>query len=216
MRRDQKKDANRERILAAAEQMIRERGNTDFSMGDIAASAGLAVASLYNLVGTKPAILFTLLNNSIDRIIELSMHVPHIEDVCQRLIEVSQASVDVFTADPQLIKPLYRFFFSVEDPVHRPEFMDHIVEFWLLHLTPLKAQGMLPETMRLNILARDFQFFFSGTLGQWLQGDLDDQQFSAIVRHGTILRMLAIPALAASTDLWTQLSDVANVLDSDS
>lgn len=213
MRRDEKKEAHRKRILTAAEQMIRERGNTEFSMGDIAASAGLAVASLYNLVGTKPAILFTLLNNSIDEIIELSMHVPHIDDVCQRLIEVSQASVEVFTADPQLIKPLYRFFFSAEDPIHRPAFMDHIVEFWLLHLTPLKEQGLLPEAMQLKNLARDFQYFFSGTLGQWLQGDLNDQQFSAVVRHGTILRMLAIPALAASADLWAEMRRLADTLD---
>jgi AcrR family transcriptional regulator len=190
--RDEQKDARRRRIVAAAEALVRETGSTDFSMIALARRAQFSVATLYNLLNSKSSVLYVLLNSSLDAIVSAASTMPADADPVRAAIRASDVAGDVFASDPAFLKPLYRYLLGVADPLHRPAFMARALHYWETHLGGLDRAGLLPTGLGLAELARDHAIFFSGALDLWVQGELDDDQFRAQVRHGGLVRLLAI------------------------
>ena len=67
--RERIREATTNEILAAADGLFRERGVDRTSMADIAAQAGLAVGTLYNHFRDREALLRTLLDNHLTRLL---------------------------------------------------------------------------------------------------------------------------------------------------
>jgi AcrR family transcriptional regulator len=66
---EQNKQRNRDRILAAAETILREEGLERLSMRYLAESAGVSLRTPYNLFGSKTAILAELLTRTLDTVL---------------------------------------------------------------------------------------------------------------------------------------------------
>jgi AcrR family transcriptional regulator len=86
--RDRIRAATAEQILNAAEECVAERGLHETHMGDIAASAGMAVGTLYNHFADKDALLAALLEtrrqqmlDELDAAIARSAHKPFREQL---------------------------------------------------------------------------------------------------------------------------------------
>lgn len=212
MSREQQKEDRRQAILRSADHLIRSSGSTDFSVGDLARGAGLSTATLYNLIGSKSTVLYILLNNSLDRIDSATDNLAAGVDPFDRAIAATATAAAVFTADPELLRPLYRFLLGVEDPVHRPKFMNRALAYWENRLAPLAEADLLPEGLRLIELARDYQIFFAGALDLWVQHELDDLEFQAQIKHGGILRLLAIAPRPVARKLMAELATVSDVV----
>ena len=60
-------ESRRQRILEAARSLIAGGGMQSLSMRKLAAESGLAVATLYNLYGSRDEILFALIQDGVDR-----------------------------------------------------------------------------------------------------------------------------------------------------
>jgi AcrR family transcriptional regulator len=212
MTREQQKEDRRQAILRSADHLIRSSGSTEFSVGDLARGAGLSTATLYNLIGSKGTVLYILLNNSLDRIDSIDDDLPEELDPFDRALAATVAAAAAFTADPELLRPLYRFLLGVEDPVHRPKFMMRALAYWEHRLSPLAKAGMLPKSLSLIEFARDYQIFFAGALDLWVQRELNDVQFQAQIRHGGILRLLALGSKAPVKKLMSQLAIVSHIV----
>ena len=188
--RVEKKEEKRRQIISAAEELIREENSSEFSMLDLSKRCNLSIATIYNLMVSKPTILFSLLNRSLDRLFEAA---PAREsDAIQAAIKASEIATEIFTSDPDLLKPLYRYLLGLFDPVHVPELRDRALSFWMSHFEGLEERGLLPEGLGLMEFARDHQIFFAGVLVVWAQEEIDDRTFCAQVRHGGIVRLLAV------------------------
>jgi len=204
VKREQNKQSRRQAILAAAEKLIRENESVDFSVSDLATTAGVSVATLYNLVGTKTKVLYELLNQSMDKIDAVNLSSPK-NDPFEVAIEAGDIAVNVFTSDPRFFRPLYRFLLGAVEPVQRPAFMNRGFTFWRQRLSVLHTEGYLPPGVTVIEYARDFQLFFAGTLDLWVQNELTEAQFRAQVKHGCILRLLALGHGKSREDLLKQL-----------
>lgn len=212
--REAGKAARRQRILDAAEFLIRKTGSTDFSMRDLAAQAGLSYYTTYNLIGSKATVLYILLNKSMDRV-DLVGKLPgasgdHLSDI----LAAGDAAVTLFTSDPDFYRPLYSYVFGVPDPVHRPAIMKRAFIFWHSVVGPLAASGALPPRMTQVDLARNMQILFTGSMEFWIQGEMDSDGFRAHVQHGLSFSLMCLPNPDFRKRLLDRIVEVQPVISS--
>lgn len=212
MAREQQKEGRRDAIIAAAEALIRETGSTDFSVGMLAIRAGVSVATLYNLIGSKGTVLYVLLNRSMDQLDSLVIPSGDTGDPFAQAIDAADVVAEVFINDPDFLRPLYRFLLGVIEPVHRPALMNRALSYWESRLRPLEQARLLPAGIGLTDLAREYQIYFAGALDLWVQGELSDPQFRAQIRYGCVLRLLALGDGAAQPRLREALSETHRLL----
>jgi hypothetical protein len=108
------------------------------------------------------------------------------------VVEAAQTAAGAFAADPQYYRPLYGFLLGVQDPVHRPAFMERCLVYWNQALAPLVAASTSPMAVPVEQIARLLVINFVGALDQWVQSELDDEQFLAQVLYGTKVQLLAL------------------------
>lgn len=188
--RAQQKENRREAILAAAEELVRETGSTEFSVGALAVRADLSVATLYNLIGSKGTILYALLNRTMDQLEAATATLK--SDPYEQALSAATAVARVYVEDSEYLRPLWRFELGVLEPEHRPVLMNRALSFWASRLVSLERAGRLPKGIGLIDLAREYQIFFAGVLDLWVQNELSDAQFEVQVRYGILLRLLAL------------------------
>ena len=206
--REQQKEGRRETIFAAAEALIRETGSTDFSVGALALRADLSVATLYNLIGSKGAILYVLLNRSMDQLAAATTDDQLPQDPFEAALQAADRVAHVYVSDSDYLRPLWRFELGVVEPDHRPALMNRALAFWASRLQALEKGRCLPKGIGLQDMAREYQIFFAGALDLWVQHELSDTQFPAQIRYGCLLRLLALGDTAAQPRLMRELRKV--------
>lgn len=206
------KAQRRAAILAAAAALIRETGSTEFSVGTLAARAGLSVATLYNLIGSKGSILYVLLNQHLDAQEAAVAAATLARNPFTQAIEVAGIVAGVFVRDPNYLRPLWRYQLGAIEPAHRPALMHRALGLWERWLAPLELGGRLPRGIGLRDLAREYRIYFAGALDLWVQDELDDGQFLAQIRYGCLLRLLALGDMRAQPTLMKDLTRTHRLL----
>lgn len=190
--RETQKEGRRSAIMQACESLIRETGNTDFSMRLLAAKSGLSLATTYNLIGSKATVLYKLLNSCMDRADTARMTTLRCGDAVEHVFLAADAVIDIYTTDQDFYRPILRFLLGVPEPTHRPLFMDRAYRFWWATVQPLRELGAFAGLYPAQLLARDLQIFFAGTLHFWVHGELSAEEFRAQIRTSIAIRLLSI------------------------
>lgn len=177
--RESGKEARRHAILAAAEALIRRSGSTDFSMRELAETAGLSLATTYNLIGSKSTVLYCLLNLRADSLSDAPMLMHRASDPLRAIADGARLAVRQFTSDPEFYRPLMRFLLGVPDPIHRPAFMARGIAYWRSVMQPLEETGLLPVDVRANDLANLVHLVFTGALDMWIHEEFDEAMFQS-------------------------------------
>lgn len=204
-RRERGKQDRRLRILDAAEALVRESGATNFTVADIARRAAMSDPTPYNLFGSKAAILFALLDRSLDPVIGSEPRTHAQRDPIARVMTAADAGVNVFVGDPAYYRPLYRFLLGVSDARQRPAFLQRSLLYWQRALSALHESGQVPLRRRSDSLARMMVLNFVAALELWVHGELDHAQFRAQVLHGTALVLLGFASEHQRTTLLRRL-----------
>ncbi len=212
--REQQKEKRRDLIVQAAEELIRETGDTDFSMITLAQRAGLSPATPYNLFGSKSAILYALLTVSADRFFNSPKRTLAAADPYQHFIRAADGLADVLSRDPAFYRPLYRFLFGVVDPVYRPAFMELAHSYWLEATIRLSRMGVLPPYVSHKDLARQFVVQAVGAIDMWVQFEVDEAQMGALLRQGACVLLLGMAHGDNHKALLAQLQTDAAILQS--
>ena len=192
MSREGQKEDRRTRILDAAEALIRQTGATDFPMTVLAERAALSGPTPYNLFGSKGAILYALLNRSLDDLFNDVERGAHSDDPIEEVVQATLTAADAFAADPQYYRPLYGFLLGVQDPVHRPAFMERCLTYWKQALAPLAMASPQPLAVPIEQIGRLLVINYVGALDQWCKSELDDAQFPSQILYGTLVQLLAV------------------------
>lgn len=196
-RRQSQKEQRRQRILDAAEELIRESAGTEFLMTTLAERAGFSQATPYNLFGSKAGILFALLNRSVDEIFRDADLDNGETDPFERVLHAARVASGVFSADPGFYRPLYRYLLGVVDSEHRPAFMDRALVYWKRALAGAGTAGLFSPELTRDEMARGIVVYFLGTLDLWVQDELDDREFDAQIQYGVACLLLGIADDAA-------------------
>ena len=198
----------RGRIIDAAEDLIRSSGNTNFSMNSLARHAGLSTNTTYNLIGSKAAVLYTLLNRSVESIGSARLASTEHRDPLASLLHAGDTAVAVFTSEPTFYRPLLRFLFSAEEPGPRAEFMRLSQSYWTAAAAPLdNSDRLVASGLKSNDLARDLLIFFTGATEFWVHDELSADAFRAQIQHGISLRLLCVADEHETKGLIRNISD---------
>jgi AcrR family transcriptional regulator len=195
----------RARVLDAAEALIRETGSTDFTVAALAARAVLSGPTPYNLFGSKGAILYALLNRSLDPVFAGELRISAERDPVARVMAAANLSVDVFVGDPVFYRPLYQFLLGVGDAVQRPAFLERSRQFWLHALDALVETERFVLPRRGQGLARMMVLNFMSALELWVHHELDHDQLRAQVLYGTATLLLGFATEGQRASLLRQM-----------
>lgn len=199
----------RNRILDAAELLIRQTGGTDFSVRKLASTAEVAPATPFNLFSSKEGLFYDLLSRNLDWIISEGLKFTD----GNRLFHIVQATtnaVDMFVGDPAFLRPLYRVLLSVDDKTHRPRFMERSIGFWKQAVATIPDQKLLSSQAQRDYLAMAVQAQFIGLLEFWVHEELDDPAFRKHAVYGIISNVIGLLDEDSHQDMMPLLQGIVD------
>lgn len=209
--RERQKEARREQVLDAARKLIRATGGTDFSMRRLAEEAGMSLVTPYNLFGSKSGVLYSLLNDSLERLDQLAESKPSAKPV-DAAIELAGIAADIYARDAAFYRPLLQFLVGVRDQEHRPRLFEQSLVRWNRAVDAAIEGRLLPERIEKTLLARQLMITFIGAVELWIHEELDDDAFRAQSLYGSTLLVLANALPEAQPRLTERLRKIERQL----
>lgn len=197
-RREQAKAERRQKIMSAARDMIRETGDMNLSMRELARRAEVSVATSYNLFGSKRAVVMAVLEDERDFV--QKYHKLNVADTIERIFVAYELAYGYFVQDPDFYQPLWRALLTAgvkEDDTGlvSPERQAQTRAAWHALLIAAQEEGLLSPDMPVGPLERTLSHMAGGTLLSWATGTLETEDLMASVGLGyaMILSAAATP-----------------------
>lgn len=193
-RREQAKAERRQKIMRAARDMIRETGDMNLSMRELAKRAEVSVATSYNLFGSKRAVVMAVLEDERDFV--QKYHKLHVANAIERIFEAYELAYGYFVQDPDFYRPLWRALLTAggkddDTGLVSPERQAQTRAAWHLLLTAAQEEGLLRQDIAVTPLERALSHLAGGTLLAWAVGTLETEDLMASVGHGYALILSA-------------------------
>lgn len=192
-------DANRERVLDAAERLL--RAGSDFSMRDLAAEAGVSFATPFNQFGGKVAIAQALSARRIAAMIARLEQAADRADAVDRVLSAVEIAVGVLLQDSAASRAVIG---SLGMPTGSPGAVAaDSRELWSMALEGLAGiDPDLADAARAH-LAERLALMFRGCLSFWAAGEIADAELLATARGGAATILLAFAAPSRRAALWS-------------
>jgi AcrR family transcriptional regulator len=180
---DEHKAERRARIGKAARQLIAERGYEGLTMRDLAQKARVAVPTLYNLFGSKDAILVAELEASARQVAsQLRMGG---DSFMARGMAAFEAGMKLVEEAPELYRACMNMFLtSPETAEMRRRVEDVYVAIMASNLAAAKAAGQLADWAQPSIVARHMFAAYSSAMIGWGLGEFDMRTFRLAALSG--------------------------------
>lgn len=196
------------KILNAAEKLIRESGETDFSVRVLAATAEVSPATPFNLFGSKEGILYELLLRSLAVVTQEGLVFKAAEKHLHP-IEATENAVQFFLDDPGFLRPLYRVLLGCNHQEHRKSFMHGTFYYWqnvadAIVTAPGFRGGVAKEGLVVSLMGH-----FIGLLELWVQQDLDDDSFRNSATLGVMSILYPFAAKKEQAKIMPILTELA-------
>lgn len=192
-RREQAKNERRDRIIDAADQLIKEVGIEDLSVRMIADRAEVSPATVYNLFHNKSAVLFRLYQRRVASLEDRAAKTRS-ADALEHVFEAAAHVVDLYRKDPAF----YRAFIGLRldlRPGNLPVREAPGVHLWhrLAH-EARQAGDLIPETDADRVGALLFRII-SGAFYEWVGNalPLDKVEEETEFSLATVLHAWATP-----------------------
>ena len=197
-RREQAKDERRQRIIAAARDLIRETGDAGLSMRAIAARAGVSLSTPYNLFGSKRAILVAVLGDIEDffeRFAEMRA-----ADPIERIFQVLTLSIRYYAEDPDFYRTLWAGMFDASGKEVRAALaLPERDAFWVGLLEAAAHEGALMTSVDTSQLMRSLDVTFAGVMLNWVLGAFEVDALEPAAGYG-----YALALRGAATGGWQE------------
>jgi AcrR family transcriptional regulator len=211
-RREQAKHERRQRILDAAEAMIRRDEEVAFSMRQLAKEAGVSFVTPFNLLGSKLGVLVALVERSVESRFAALAEMKD-EDPIERIFALGDGSVRIYAEDEAFARPLIRALMSApEQAASKSHFLEGATALWGQALSDGAAQRLLRPDGNVHLIARQLHVQFRGGLALWATGEIDGNAWLLQFRYGVALVLLAAVKASVRTRLRDRLGEIQNEL----
>jgi AcrR family transcriptional regulator len=198
---DEHKAERRERILEVARRLVAERGYEGLTMRDLARAAKVSVPTLYNLFGSKDAILVTELEAMAAKIAQA---MPTTGDsFLQRGMATFDAGMAILEASPAFFRAVMQMFLTSSETIDARRRVElEFIEIMATTLRAAKAAGQLADWADPSIVARHMYTQHSAMYLAWSLGEVDFATFRAatLSGHAHILAGVARGAFAVEVE----------------
>lgn len=188
--RERQRLARRERLLDAAEALVRESGGTEFSMVLLAGRAEMSQTTPYALFGTKAAILYAVLNRALARA-RAAERRPAAAEPLEQVLDMVDVLTRSFAAESAFYRPLWRALLGADEPESRAVLLRQSAKLWRNALEPARLRG-LPDFIDADHLARELMIHALGVTTLWVQNEIGDEPMRANYTLGTALLLLTV------------------------
>lgn len=203
--RERAKDGRRRRIVQAAHDLLRRQQIGTLSGKAIAAHAGVSLSTVYNLFGSKDAVLEAVYTDDLAAY-EEQVAARASADALERLFDAVDVAMDLYGADPDFYRAaMWRRAPSepLDAAMRQPR-----GQFWEGLVGAVQAEGFLRPDTDGAALTRVLVYQFSGALSDWVAGDLPLRQFAADMAFGFTATLLPFATPAARTRLQARLNQM--------
>ncbi len=181
----------RKRLIKAAADLILERDNGVFSMPELAARAGLSLATPYNLIGSKAAVLSQVFDRQIRGFhSETDWH--SATSPAQRALGLIDRLIGVLSRQERFFRNLWKALYSLGPNEHGkfpvPE-SGHLVEPLV---SSLARDGLVPDVVPEAVLDATLQRVFDAAFEQWAAQDWSMERLHKELRASFALVLLGI------------------------
>ena len=184
--------ARRQKVVDAAEKLIRKTGSTDFTMAQLAKAAGMSRATTFNLFDSKLSVLYALLYRSLDGIDDMRTTAPTDADPFVHLMHAATDVSRFFVGDAPFYKALYRVLLGVSDPEHRPAYLERARLYWRKAMVGMESARLFTPEFPPEQLALELVIHYLGVMDLWIHGELDDAQFLARPPYSALVLTLGL------------------------
>ena len=181
----------RERILAAAREIIGQSGYEALTMRDLARASRVTVPTIYNLIGSKEQVLFAAIEEQTARF-EASLAGGAELPPAERLRTIVDACVDEYLRMPRYYRSLLSLLFISDSAGAMKQRVDRALSTPIGEtLTAMRASGELAPWIELRPLRGRVRAHLQMTSIQWAAGGLSDEGLRASAHYGASLVMSA-------------------------
>jgi AcrR family transcriptional regulator len=198
---EENKAERRARIVAAARRLIAENGFPALNMRALADAARVSVPTLYNLFGSKHAILAAEMEDAF-RSVAVAVAEVKRGDAVERAAAFLKAGIRNLVSVPGYYRELALFMItSLETDELRHSIEDQYVALMAGNLRAGQADGELADWFDPDILARQMYFTFMLVVLGWARGELDDAKLRDVATYGQCMLLLGVARGATATRL---------------
>jgi AcrR family transcriptional regulator len=195
--RDLNKARRRDAILDATVTLFSQRPAEVVTTEEIAALAGVAPATVYNLIGTRDDVVRAVVSRILAELAESLSALEPTDPIAAAQLIVDQ-TVEAFVADSAAFRQIIRLAPRGSSP--RPDLVDPS-EFQVAAMRQAQRLGIIRADVDAGGLGRQIYLSYAGAMHLWSVGRLDDAGFLVAARHG----LFAALAAAATDDHREQL-----------
>lgn len=209
--RESQKAERRGMILDAARALILEGARGDFSMPQLAAAAGVALVTPYNLFGSKANILMAIAQENIFGPMEEIHRLP-CDDLASFIAEISSVLARVYHGDRHFYRRLIATL-SAQDSAEgiravvrlNYERFEHVVE-------KLLASKKLRPVLGKEVIARQFAHIIAAALQHRLINRGSEERLKLEFELGLILMVAGLASAADRTALLDRARDIERTM----
>ncbi len=186
--RDLNKAKRRDAILDATVTLFGQRPAEVVTTEEIAALAGVAPATVYNLIGTRDDVVRAVVSRILAELAEsLARARSDRPDRVRPQLVVDQ-TVEAFVADSAAFRQIIRL--APRGSSTRPDLVDPS-EFQVAAMRQAQHLGIIRADVDAGGLGRQIYLSYVGAMNLWSVGRLDDDGFLVAARHGLFTALAA-------------------------
>jgi len=186
--RERNKQLARDVVLDAAERLLEESPNAEFSMRALAVEAGVGFATPFNHFGNKNAIMQALSSRLIERMATRFREEEPEGDAIDRLLAMGRISVELLLEKSAVHKAVVGSL-GVAGP-HPSSVHQHSGKLWSLALSNFSGIAPDMKDVAQAILADQLAFHFRGCVSFWIAGELQDEELGSAFEAGACALLL--------------------------
>ncbi|HSG89712.1 MAG TPA: TetR/AcrR family transcriptional regulator [Pseudomonadales bacterium] len=196
--REEAKDRRRRQITAAARTLM-QKGDTSFTMRNLAETAGVSIATPYNLFGSKQAVMFAVMETDLSQYAATlaAQDVDELE-VFFRAVEVA---ADHYGREPDYHRGVLFAAYSDGGREYRSLFAGPGHALWRDMVTRAVAAGRLRATVEANAFAATLEHLLFSCVLEWVRGELDLDELVLRAHYGFALVLLGMAEAPCRTAL---------------
>jgi AcrR family transcriptional regulator len=189
-RRDINKAVRRNAILDAAVSLLNQQPSDDISTEEIAALAGVAPATVYNLVGTRDDLVHALVARVLAELGTSLSELDPADPIAAAQLIIDQ-TVAVFVSDSAAFRQVVAI--GQRGLAQRSESLDPSA-LQVSAMRRAQELGILRDDIDAAGLARQIFLSYTGAITRWSAGRLDDDGFLIAARSGLFTALAAAAA----------------------
>jgi AcrR family transcriptional regulator len=208
--REETREKLRQRIVAAARDLLSETASIEFSMRALAAKGEVAHATPYNIFGSKQAVLLAVLDADMAEF-ERALQARQKSDSLTEIFEVVRLCIEFWFSEPDFYKTLYRTLLDIKG-AHQTFAMPLREGFWRRLTRSMILQGHLQDFVAEEPLAINLRRITLQTISVWIARDLSQKEVEAELGYSISLALLGVAAPGSAARVQKQLLRYQRIL----